>query len=799
MRAVGTRQTERSVSTAVRAFPMALAARHVAGNRQHGVATAVSTLCSLIVWIMLCVVLLAKIISAQPSLSAADAQAAAALSLANLVQQHCAECHDADEPEAGLDLLAAFATKPAAERGSERAALHGRIWRVLHEGTMPPKTAGPFAATERAAMQRALETLLHNAELRQPSPPRRLSREEVRRSVRALLGVDVAAENLPEDELAFGFDNVANMRAVGGAVAEQLLRAAEHIAAQVLPEGMGRPPAERRMEAEEFRCNTECGALGSFVSLYMNSTLSARWNVKHAGVFELVVRAAGQQAGDESARMSVRIDGMQRGVHSVAATVNAPADYSCTFELSEGDHEISIAFVNDYYKAAAIGRPAADRNLLVDAALLRGPMRNGPHAPAQALLAPDVGPTQAGGLRARSVLQPLLRRLWRGAVDAKALSGLEQLVDARMRAGDVFEEALRTALAAALASPRFWLRSEVGSAAGQLSGATLASRLALLLWSSAPDAALLDAATRGALNTPQGLQSEAARMLRDPQASALAERFAPQWLELRNLVASAPDPQRFPTFTPALRSSMADEVVRFFEQVRIQELPARELLRASWSCVDAPLAALYGVPVPATPFARTELPGRGGLLGMAAMLTVTSNPGRTSPVKRGRWVLDHLLDAPPPPPPPNAGSLDERPEIADSLPLRERLALHRRDPSCASCHTRMDVLGFALEHFDGIGAWREKDGPHAIDSSGVLPDGRRVDGLAALKSVVAEDRAFLRGMLRALFTTAVGRQFGPADEVFLQRTLEALPADPSIHQIVLAVVGSSVFCSTARN
>ncbi|MSR74224.1 MAG: DUF1592 domain-containing protein [Planctomycetes bacterium] len=724
----------------------------------------------------------------------ASATREAQTNLAALVQRHCVECHGPDEPDAGLDFAAAL-------KAPRSDALHGRMWRVLADKSMPPKQADALPDNERAALLNALGTLLQGAESRQPLSPRRLSREEVRRSVRDIFGVDLPAEMLPEDELSFGFDNVANVRAIGGAVAEQMLSAAEACAALVLPEGIGGPIPERRIEAEEMRCNTECGNATPFVSLYMNSTLTSTVTLKQPGNYEISVRAAGKQAGDEAARMVVRVAGKRVATHEVAAVARAPLEYTCTLELGAGSHEVVIAFTNDFYTAAAGTRPAADRNLLVDAFVLRGPMNAAPHAPAVALLAVDIGVNAKPEVRARAVLHPVLRLLWRGATDEDALSRLGQLVKERVLAGERFEDGLRSALIAAIASPRFWLRREsaLSSTKEPQRSAALAARLALFVWNSAPDATLLDDAERGALRTSEGLRSVATRMLQDPRAGALSQCFAPQWLELRNLAASTPDAQLFASFTPQLRASMASEVVCFFEMVRAENMPARELLRARWSCIDASLAAHYGVPAPENAFARTELPERGGLLGMAAMLTVTSNPGRTSPVKRGRWILDHLLDSPPAPPPANAGALDERPEIAASLPLRERLTQHRRDPSCASCHTRMDALGFALEHFDGIGAWRTADGPHAIDSAGVLPDGRRVDGLATLKQVLVADRAFLRGLLRALLTTAIGRQFGSADELFLQRTLDALPADPSIADLVLAVVGSPVFSASSRD
>jgi hypothetical protein len=700
--------------------------------------------------------------------------------LAAYITKHCADCHGPKEPEAALDLV-----------GSARAnapAVLGRMWRQLKDGHMPPREEGVDAKPIRSQGLAILEPLLRGVELTRGSAPRRLSRAETQQALRAVFGIDLPEDVLPEDELAHGFDNVANLRTFGPQVTEQLIAAAGHAAQLVLPPGLEGDVPARHFIADEMHCDRERGSEGTTVVLFMNATLTQAFLTHAPGRHTIRVRAAAQQAGRDAAQMEVRVDGKLLAQHAVSVPRGRPANYECESVLAAGEHTLSIAFTNDFYIAPSGNRPGEDRNLHVESASVIGPVLDAGHEPSQRFLARDPGATKSADVRVRAMLTPVLHEIW-GRKDAAALSTLVKLATTRIAAGDSMPVALRTSLAAAIASPRFWRRQEPT----QLAGADLARRLSFLLWNSVADIPLLEAAERGELETTEGLRQHATRMLADVRARAFSASFVPRWLELANLAAAAPDQTRFAAFTPELQRSMAEEPVVFFEAVRKRELPVSELVNANWSCVDAALAQHYGVSAPEEPFTATALPERGGLLGMAAMLTVTSNPGRTSPVKRGKWILDHLLDAPPPPPPANVGVLDERPEILASLPIRERLQQHRRDPLCASCHQRLDPLGFALEHFDAIGAWRTKDGPHEVDTAGSLPDGRAVNGLAGIRRIVGQERTVARSILRALFTTAIGRGFVAEDEAFLDATLDALPADPKLNELMLAVVTSPIF------
>jgi hypothetical protein len=310
-----------------------------------------------------------------------------------------------------------------------------------------------------------------------------------------------------------------------------------------------------------------------------------------------------------------------------------------------------------------------------------------------------------------------------------------------------------------LANPKFLFRAEAPvttAAFGRVSDVELASRLSFFLWSSGPDDALLNAAGRGQLSQPLVLEREVKRMLRDPRARALVDNFAGQWLMLRNLKGHIPTPGDFPNFDNELRQSFRRETELFVDSIFREDRSVVELLTADYSFLNERLARHYGVSnVYGSQFRRVTLPGdaRRGLLGQGSILTVTSYPNRTSPVLRGKWILENILGTPPPAPPPNVPALDDNKAGEDARSQRERLEAHRRSPTCASCHRVMDPLGFALENFDGVGEWRVKEPGGRIDPTGQLADGSAVDGPIALRrALTRKPELFVRTVTEKLMT-----------------------------------------------
>jgi mono/diheme cytochrome c family protein len=413
---------------------------------------------------------------------------------------------------------------------------------------------------------------------------------------------------------------------------------------------------------------------------------------------------------------------------------------------------------------------------------------------------------QMNAEHARQILGAVASRAYRRPATTGEIDRLVHLVLLAQSNGDTFEAGIRLALKAVLVSPHFLFRVELDSqgkeadAVHAINDYELASRLSYFLWSSMPDEKLFEHARRKTLETPETLESEVRRMLHDPKAQAFVENFAGQWLQTRNLKAAAPDPGRFPAFDDGLRTAMVRETELFFQAIMREDRSILDFVDANYTFVNERLARHYGITgIKGDTFQRVELPPeRGGVLAQASVLTVTSNPTRTSPVKRGKWILENLLGTPPPPPPPGAGDLNESKEVADSESLRKRMEQHRANPSCASCHERMDPLGFGLENFDATGAWRERDGKSVIDASGTLPGGQSFNGPRGLRAILkTRSDAFCRCLTEKMLTYALGRGVEPFDQPAVDRICQAIAADNyRFSRLVIEIVKSDPFQKT---
>jgi hypothetical protein len=405
---------------------------------------------------------------------------------------------------------------------------------------------------------------------------------------------------------------------------------------------------------------------------------------------------------------------------------------------------------------------------------------------------------------AHAILSSLARRAFRRPVTEADIAPLMSFyASGRRQAG--FDYGIEKALRAMLVSPDFLFRIErdpTGAAPGtvyRLSGFELASRLSFFLWSSIPDDRLLDLAERGKLQDRQTLQREARRMLADRKSRALVDNFAGQWLYLRNLAVAKPDPEAFPEFDEALREAFLEETNLFFESVLREDRPVTGLLDANYTYLNQRLAEHYGIPnIYGSQFRRVVLdnPERGGLLGQGSILTVTSYPNRTSVVQRGKWILETLLGTPPPPPPPNVPEL--KPQSADGrlLTLRQQMEQHRANAVCASCHMRMDPLGFALENYDGVGKWRVRDDAGPIEPSGKLPDGTAFEGPAELRRVLMTSHRdeFVSTMIEKMLTYALGRGVEYYDKPAVRAIVRRAASDDyRISAVIAAIVDSAPF------
>jgi hypothetical protein len=401
----------------------------------------------------------------------------------------------------------------------------------------------------------------------------------------------------------------------------------------------------------------------------------------------------------------------------------------------------------------------------------------------------------------RKIISDLATRAFRRPLASGEAEPFLTIAENAQRRSGSFEHGVSVALRAILVSPDFMFRIEKSTASGgapqSITDYELASRLSYFLWSSMPDAELMHRAAEGSLRKPDVLRAEVKRMLSDPKSNALADNFAGQWLEIRRLESITPDRDRFPDFDDYLRDSMKQETELFMRNLLHNDGSILDLIDGKYTFLNERLAAHYGIRgVKGTAFRKVDLTGtnRGGVLTQGSVLTVSSYATRTSPVLRGKWVLDNFLNAPPPPPPANVPTLNDA-EVGSSVSLRQQLEQHRANPVCASCHTRMDPLGFGLENYDAVGSWRDKDGNVTIDSSGVLPDGRTFQGTDGLKGILHSDKeAFANGMASKLLTYALGRGTESYDRPVIGEIVRRLPStDYCFSSLVLEIVNSVPF------
>jgi hypothetical protein len=403
----------------------------------------------------------------------------------------------------------------------------------------------------------------------------------------------------------------------------------------------------------------------------------------------------------------------------------------------------------------------------------------------------------------RLIVRELVRRAFRRPVTDSDVEPYTKFIAMAQGEGDSFEQGVRIALEAILVSPEFLFRVERDQDGDnpavnhRITDFELAVRLSYFLWSSMPDQELFRLAGQNTLHKTPVLEAQVRRMLNDPKSLALVENFGGQWLELRNLDSIQPDPDRFPMFDKDLRDSMKRETQLFFQSVIHDDRSILDFLDGKYTYLNERLAKHYGIPgVTGPEFRRVELTGdeRSGVLTQASVLTVSSYAARTSPVLRGKFILENFLNAAPPPPPPDVPNLDES-KIGVAGSVRQQFEAHRANPICASCHMRMDPLGFALENYDAIGRWRTHEGKFPIDASGVMPDGRKFDGAAGMKAVLMGDRdQFARALTEKLLTYGLGRGLERYDNLAVQSISRRLRAkNYRFSALVLGIVESLPF------
>jgi mono/diheme cytochrome c family protein len=789
--------------------------------------------------------------------------------------QHCHACHNPKLNNGGLNLEAyTSATLFSQDRDESE-----KILKKLQAGEMPPKGLPRPGTEELKVVTTWIETDLDRTRIDSGRVlARRLNRVEYNNTVRDLLGVDVRpADDFPQDDSAYGFDNIAQALSVSPLLMEKYVATAERIARMAVfgPNlktltTVYLPPLPRRMETT----NRTLVPFPAYYSMtnYDVTGLSQPGSFHVTHVFpadgEYLIRIAGagfRPPGSEPGQVTIRLDGKLIKTFQVDVDVEQsgferrPDHWDVRLKIAAGPHELVAAFPNQFDGLPALfGGPNPSKRSFNPCRL--GPA-GGPQCLAAALKAVDdpnngnanpttperiarrneaiqgakeaashkpafdglsvhevdiTGPYEftsgpspeslrkiytCGHLDGhhqpsceRKIIANLAYRAFRGPVSPQKIDRLVAISDGAQKRGGSFEEGISLAIATMLASPNFLFRIEDSRGISQY---VLASKLSYFLWSSMPDQELLNAAEKGTLRNPEVLHAQARRMLADPKAWALVEDFAGQWLEIRRLESAQPDRERFPDFDEYLRASMLQETELFFQHVMREDRSILDFIDGPYSFLNERLARHYGISgVTGSEFRKVDLSGTGrsGILTHASVLAVSSYGNRTSPVLRGKWILDNILNSPPPPPPANVPSLDED-AVGSTASLRQQLEQHRKNAVCASCHARMDPLGFGFENFDAVGTWRTLDGKFPIDPSGVLPDGKAFQGADELKAILREQKnTFAEGLTEKLLTYALGRGLDRSDQPAVQQIVSRMAAaDYKFSSLLLGIVDSAPF------
>ena len=729
-----------------------------------------------------------------------------------LLTKYCGACHTGAKAKGGLAFDAY--KDEAAVRGAR--SVWAKVFEQLQDEVMPPADKPQPTDAERETLVGWIETRALRVNCDGPADPgrvtiRRLNRVEYNNTIRDLVGVDFQpADDFPSDDVGYGFDNIGDVLSLPPILLEKYMDAAEKIVnAAIQTSDPDRAPTQL-VNAADARA-TSGGRYGkSARALNSSGKVTAEFNFPKPGDYIVRVRAFGQQAGSEPARMLIQVDKQDLKLVDVAAEESNPGMYDVPLKAEAGRKTLSFAFTNDFYNPKDPDPGNRDRNLIIESMEVRGPLGQLPELSATHRRIITCQPTgRDRETCARVILRNFASRAFRRPATAAEVERLVRLTDVVAREGDCFERGIQVAVQAVLVSPHFLFRIEtdpdrttrgVGQPAGAypISDYELATRLSYFLWSSMPDEELFRHAEQRTLRRESNLKTQVQRMLRDPRSAALVENFAGQWLQLRSLKTVTPDRTQFPEFDDALRDAMQKETELLFQTILSEDRSVLDFLDAPFTFVNERLARHYGMDdVKGADFQRVLLKGgqRGGILGHASVLTVTSNPTRTSPVKRGKWILENILGSSPPPPPPGVPELSDAKAIVESASLRQRLEQHRANPSCAACHQRMDPLGFGLENYNAIGAWRTTDGAFPIETAGTLPGGESFAGPAELKAILKGRRQeFVRCLTDKLLTYALGRGVEYYDECATRKIADALALQQyRFSTLILEIVKSDPF------
>lgn len=764
------------------------------------------------------------------------------------VDKYCSKCHSSEDPQAEL-VLTRFSDSDSILR--ER-----KIWmnvmKQVQSASMPPKEESTPSVSESEKFVEHIKAIFDHAD-RNAKPEagrvtmRRLNRLEYKNTIRDLIGVDFdPTSEFPSDDIGYGFDNIGDVLSLPPVLMERYLDAADGILARAITPD---PPAvpKRHLSSQYTEPASADVAAKLIENGYRRLDTSTKEGIElgpihtqyqwdASGEYTFRTKLYGVSSDAQNVQGVILLHGKDlpnpssdAELDSISGNFPRPAKILKTFEVTaKAADQAQVIEVNipalanrDRVMVGQLKKPEGQSaKLYIEHLALDGPLDTRPESHRR-LLAVTAGKSVPE--QTREALGRFMRKAYRRTVEPEELEKLSQWVDQMTAGGEKWEAAMQIAMQAVLCSPKFLFRVEpddrpASADIRSLDAFAVATRLSYFLWSSMPDDLLLEAAEKGTLE--QELAPHIHRMLADERSSALIQSFSTQWLQIQRLESFAADTQSFPSFNAKLKSAMLRETELFFESVLRENRSVLELIDTNYTFLNETLAKHYGIadtvgnwmgqpaskpdgkPIQGDTFQRVSLQdrNRGGLITQASVLAVTSNPTRTSPVKRGRWILEQFLGAPPPPPPPNVPELPSKSEDVSTASLRKRMEVHRQNPACANCHAKMDPIGFALENYDAVGAYRTKDGAFDIDASGEFADGSKFSGPGDLKSIILAKREdFVRCLAEKMLTYALGRGVEYYDRPTIEKIVRSMPGQEyKIQGMILEIVLSEPFLKRGK-
>jgi hypothetical protein len=747
-----------------------------------------------------------------------------------MITQYCVTCHNEKAKTGGLTL-----DKLDIDHAADHAETWEKVVRKLRGGMMPPQGMPRPDQAKIDGLITWLEASLDQANAAHPEPGRsplhRLNRTEYANAIRDLLDLKVDVTSLlPADDESNGFDNIAEVLRVSPSLLEAYLAASREVSSLAVGDPKTGPISQSiqvppDLAQEDHIEGLPLGTRGGIL-IHQNFPLDADYEFNVILLRNIVGYLTGMEFPHQ---LEVSIDGQRVFLAPVGgeedlklldanlalAGDTLDARLKTKVHVKAGPHDVAVTFLRrDSAESDEPLQPfTRDLDLqnmngipLIDHVQITGPLNptgSGDTPSRRRVFVCTPASSQQEVPCAKRILGTLARRAYRRPVTDADMETLLSFYQAGKNEGN-FESGIESALRLILASPKFLFRSESDPArvapgsVYHVSDLDLASRLSFFLWSSIPDDELLNVAAKGKLKDPAVLDRQVRRMLADPKAEALVNNFAEQWLFLRNVKSVAPDENTFPNFDDNLRQAFTRETELFFDSIVKEDRDVMDLLTANYTFVNERLAKHYDIPnVYGSQFRRVTLTNdaRRGLLGQGSILSVTSYPTRTSPVLRGKWIMENLMGTPPPAPPPNVPALRDQAQGGKVLSIRQLMEEHRKNAPCSTCHKVMDPLGFALESFNGVGEYRTKDASGPIDSSGQLADGTKIDGVVGLREALLKHPEYFVGTLtEKMLTYALGRPLEYYDMPVVRGIVAgASQNDYRFSSLIMGIVNSEPF------